>query len=111
MRLALRLGAWVYVGVMLVGVLGTVYVASTTTYGVRINGCYHYDAMLVGPACMGFFGAPVIEALLLAPFYLLYLPIITWLPFVYLGVSYHKQRRRKSGAPNEALERSRGAAG
>lgn len=107
MQLVLRILCWVYLIFLIVAITGNVWVALNTEYGVRIAGCYHYDAMLVGVACEGFEGADVLEGFLVWPFFLIYAPIMTtysplflliavsvWFPPAYLLFCYVRQWRR-----------------
>ena len=91
MKVILRTSAWVYAAVILVSVVGNLWVAYTTDYGVKIEGCYHDDAMLVGVICQSIPSAEMLELFLNLSFLLIYLPVVSWLPFVYLIASYLKQ--------------------
>lgn len=114
MRTTLRALCWIYLVLLVAAIAGNISVMLNTEYGVRIAGCYHYDAMLIGIACEGFEGASIVEAFLMWPFFLVYGPmlsiysllfllltILVWVPPMYLLFSYLRQwsgKNRLDGA-------------
>mgnify|MGYP006910210722 CR=1 FL=1 len=47
-------------------------------------GCYITNAMVAYVECTGFSGSNVVYWLVNLPYFLIYLPIITWVPIIYL---------------------------
>ena len=101
MAKTIRKFAWLYLATLILITIVDVYIAKTTTYGVRVGaGCNLYDAMVIGFECRDFFASGTLTFVLNLPFLMIYGPLMSfmsvkvfvvtlfiWSPPIYLLVS------------------------